>query len=452
MADYLKVPIGSILVKPDRARKEFRDIMGMGESLKRNGFINPLLVTPNPDKEGSYILIAGERRFRGACVANITEVPVTFRENCSPLEQKILELEENVGRQGLSWDEECELSRQIDELKQQSTPGWTQKDSAKLLDLSPAHVSLQIKMAQKLKADPSLRKEVAHLPINAAMKVIENKEKVQRVDRLQKAGRLEITTDLRLGDCRQLIKQLNTGSVDLLVTDPPYGLEKLEALREGSGGSMSGHQLMSEHHNSDIVSVIQLLRDMAPELVRVLKPGAHWYVFCAFQYIGETIEALKPLMFQPPVVVWDRGKGTSPGYGYNYINRLEVIVYGHNIPRSKRLNHNKYNVLEHPEVPKNLRVYPTEKPQALLREIIEMSSNVGDTVLDICAGSGSTLKAARGLGRKSIGFEINPDSWKQTQLELSGQKEDGERGDTLLVSTEELKKMAKSSILKEVRG
>lgn len=451
--DFLRVSIKSIIVKPERGRKEFKNLMSMAESLKKNGFINPLLVTPCPDRPGFYQLIAGERRYRGANIAGLLEVPVTFRENCTEAEQKILELEENVGREALSWAEEAELMRQIDELKQTTTPGWTQKDTATLAAISPSHMNLQIGIAKKLRANPELRKEVEHLPIQAAMKVIENKEHVQRVDRLQAQGKLEITTDFRLGDCRKLIKQLPSSSVDLLLTDPPYGLEKLEALRDGSSGSMSGHALMSEHHNSDLVSVLQLLREMAPELVRVLKPGAHFYVFCAFQYVGVTIDALAPLVFQPPVVCWDRGKGTTPGYGYNYINRLEVAVYGHNLPRSKRLNSNMYNVIECPEVPKNLRVYPTEKPSHLLKTLIEQSSNVGDTVLDICAGSGSTLKAARSLGRKSIGFEINPDSWKRTQLELSGQKEREETSSFLPEDQpERLAATARSSILREVRG
>jgi site-specific DNA-methyltransferase (adenine-specific) len=76
------------------------------------------------------------------------------------------------------------------------------------------------------------------------------------------------------------------------------------------------------------------------------------------------------------------------------------------------------NVLEYPGVPNNLRTYPTEKPPGLLKTLIQQSSSTGDTVLDPFAGSASTLRAARGLGRKSIGFEINQDSWKIGQGNL----------------------------------
>lgn len=418
------VPIKNIVVKSDRGRREFPRIMEMAESIKKNGFIHPICVTNTPDRPGFYDLIAGERRYRGAVIAGLVEIPVTFRESLTPLEQKILELEENACRADLTWQEVAELHSQIDEYKKKVDPTWMAKDTAQLVGLSPAHVSLQLKAAQKLRENPELREEIKNLPINAAMQVIERREQVQRVDRLSKAGKLPITTDLRLGDARDLIKQLPSGSVDLIVTDPPYGLEKLEALRNNSGGPMSGHTMMGDDHNQSIDEVMKLMTTLAPEFARVLKPGGHFYICFAVQYVGDLVEALTPhLEFQPPVIVWDRGKGTSPGYGYNYMNRLEYIVYGHRPPRSRRLAKNLWNVIECPEVPKTLRVYPTEKPQELLKTFIEQSSVGGEVVLDPFAGSASTLKAARALGRKSIGFEKNPDSWKRAQLILSGQVE-----------------------------
>lgn len=418
----ITVPIKNIIVLPSRGRKEFTRIDELAASLKANGFANPILCTESHNKPGYYVLVAGERRYRAAILAGFTEVPITFREGLSDIQQKILELEENVGRVDLSWPEEAELHRQIDELQRSQDSNWTQKKTAELVNLSPGHVSLQIQVADKLRADPALREEVKHLPIRQAMKVIEQKEQIARVDRLHKAGQLQVTTDLRLGNCVDLIRKLPTHSVDMLLTDPPYGLAQLEALRENSNGPMSGHALMSDLHNQDIVSVLKLLRALAPELNRVLKPGAHIYVFSAYQYVGQFIDALAPLEFQPPLLHWDRGKPTTPAYGYNYLNRTEAIIYGHNPPRSKRLQKNMYNVLEHPEVPKNLRVYPTEKPQSLLKDLILQSTITGDTVLDCFAGSASTLKAARALGRKSIGFELNEDSWKRAQLILSGQQ------------------------------
>lgn len=438
------VALKDIVVKPGRGRKVFKNIQELADSIKRQGFINPLCVAPAVDQPGKYELVAGERRWRASCLAGLQEVPVTFRDHQTELERKIMELEENTHREGLDWQEEAELHAQIDEHRKQLDGTWSQKQTAELVGVSPSHVNLQITMAKKLRENPALAKEIRerNLPINAAAQVVKAKENTERMERLRSSGQLEITTDLRLGDCRELIKLLPPASVDLCITDPPYGLEKLEALRESGGTRMSGHALMGDDHNSDIAAVLQLLSEMAPELVRVLKPGAHAYIFTAFQYIGDFIKALAPLEFQPPVVIWDRQKPTTPGYGYNYLNSTEAIIMFHNPPRSRRLAKSMYNILQHPEVPKNLRVYPTEKPQSLLKDLIAQSSTVGETVLDFTAGSASTLKAARALGRKSIGFEKNQESWTKAQLILSGQIDEPEGQASLLPEESAATKLA----------
>lgn len=415
----IKVPLKNIIILPGRARKTFGKIQELSESIKRVGNISPLCVTEDKDRPGFYTLNAGERRYRASILAGLSEVPVISYDSLSLIERKIVELEENVCREELDWQDQAELHRQIDELKKKVNPNWTQKQTAEMTHLSPAMISRQIDVAKKLRDNPQLKEKIGKLDFNSATKVIANEEKIKKVERLQAQGKLQITTDLLNIDCRTGLKGLADRSIDLLLTDPPYGLEALEDIREGNGSVMPGHVLMSNTHNSNLPDVLKLLESCASELVRVLKPGAHAYVFCAFQYVGDFIRALAPLEFQPPLLIWDRGRNTTPGYGYNYLNRTEAIIYLHNPPRSRRLNKNMFNVFEHPTVPKSLRVYPTEKPQSLLKELISQSSNLGDTVLDICAGSASTLKAARSLGRKSIGFEINEDSWKIAQLHLS---------------------------------
>ena len=416
------VPLKSLRVLPDRGRKVFNGIMELAGSIKSNGIISPLYVTDGAEP-GTYTLVAGERRYRASVLAGLKEVPVLYRDGLTELQQKIVELEENVGREDLTWQEEAELHRQIDEAKKKENPDWTQKQTAELVQLTPGAVSLQINIAKKLKEDPTLKEEIRNLDIRSAMKVIDARERVQRVERLQSQGKIKLTTDFQLGSCLSLIRKLETHSVDLLLTDPPYGVEALEELRQGTGKVMPGHATLSDTHNMNLPEVLELLRNLAPELHRVLKPGAHMYIFCAFQYVGDFVRALKPFEFQPPLLIWDRGRTTAPGYGYNYLNRTEAIIYGHNPPRTKRLQKNMFNVLEEPGVTNAERVSPFEKPQGLLKTLIQQSSIINDLVLDPFACSASTLRAARSLGRRSIGFEINEDSWKLGQLALQGGEE-----------------------------
>jgi site-specific DNA-methyltransferase (adenine-specific) len=77
-----------------------------------------------------------------------------------------------------------------------------------------------------------------------------------------------------------------------------------------------------------------------------------------------------------------------------------------------------YNVIECPDVPKNLRMYPTEKPVPLLQVLIKQSTSANGLVLDPFAGSGSTLVAAREAGRRGIGFEVDNEAYLRTQARL----------------------------------
>lgn len=424
---HLTVPLKNIIVAADRGRKTFGRLQELAASIKTSGLFNPIYVSDALGKPGFYNLVAGERRYRASVLAGLTEVPVSYKDNLSPLQQKVIELEENTCRENLDWQEEAELHRQIDELKKKIDPEWTQAKTAELVQLSPAMVNRQIQMAQKLKTNPELKALVKDVPLNVAVKMVEQHEKVQKIDRLKSEGKLKITTDLILGDCTKMIKGLETASVDCLIMDPPFGLDALESMRESGGageGRMVGHAIMNATHNMEIENVLALLRTLAPELFRVLKPGAHWYCFCAVQYVGDFIKALAPLEFQPPGLVWSRGRNTSLGaFGYAYLSATEYVIFGHRPPKSKRLIKNMVNILEVPDVPKTLRRYPTQKPDDLLKTYISQSTNQGDLVLDCFAGSGSTLAAARALGRRGIGFEIDSDAWKKAQLFLENKGE-----------------------------
>jgi site-specific DNA-methyltransferase (adenine-specific) len=414
------VSVKDIVILPGRGRQKFEQTLEMAESLKRLKFIHPIVVSPHPDQPGKYILVAGERRYRGALLAGMTEIPITLREDLDDISRKEIELEENIRRRDLSGEEERELMTQLDELKRSKDSTWTAEKTAELIGISGAHLSRAMTYTKAIRADPALREKVKNLPLSDALKVIKQTERAGRVERLHKAGKLDLKNDLRFGDARTLIKTLPTDSVDLLLTDPPYGIANLEGLRK-SGGIISGFQSTSETHNQGISDVLKLLRELAPELVRVLKPKAHFYVFCGVQHLGAFIEALSPLQWQPPALVWDHGRTTQPFLGYNYMSRCDFFIFGHNPPRERRLARPMGNVFEFPEPTRNADRFPTQKPTSLLRVLIEQSTDLGEVVLDPFAGSGSTLSAAKASGRTGIGFEVDKTTWAAALDRLSSE-------------------------------
>lgn len=125
VGESVKISVNDIEPNHDQPRKNFEPgaLSELSESIKEHGILQPLLVRPMAD--GSYRLVAGERRYRAARLAGLTEVPVTIREMTDE-EESVFALIENLQRQDLNIIEEAEgIKTLID------TFGLTQEEAAK---------------------------------------------------------------------------------------------------------------------------------------------------------------------------------------------------------------------------------------------------------------------------------------------------------------------------------
>jgi ParB family chromosome partitioning protein len=102
------LPISQLRANPDQPRQDFSDpeIAELAESIKALGVIQPILVRPQSSSNGAYQIVAGERRFRAAIRAGLSQVPVVIKDFT---EKEVLEvaLVENIQRQGLNPIEEA---------------------------------------------------------------------------------------------------------------------------------------------------------------------------------------------------------------------------------------------------------------------------------------------------------------------------------------------------------
>ncbi|EGQ8107367.1 site-specific DNA-methyltransferase [Vibrio parahaemolyticus] len=199
-------------------------------------------------------------------------------------------------------------------------------------------------------------------------------------------------------DAVSWLKTLDSESIDLIVTDPPYeSLEKHRAKGTTTRlkvSKSSSNQWFSTFPNDRFEELLE-------EIYRVLKKNSHFYLFCD----QETMFVVKPIAekagfkFWKPIV-WDK---MAIGMGYHYRARYEFILF---FEKGKR----KLNDLGVPDVLQAKRVwkgYPTEKPVDLIQTLIEQSSTRGELVVDPFFGSGATLVAANSLDRKWAGTDIS---------------------------------------------
>ena len=130
----IEIPLGSITPDADQPRKFFDDgeLQLLATSIKDKGLINPILVRHNPENPGTYIIIAGERRYRASLLAGLPSIGATVSTG-DPAE---LSLIENVQRQDLNPVEEAEA---IDSLMR--SHAYTQEAVASVLGKSRVAVT-----------------------------------------------------------------------------------------------------------------------------------------------------------------------------------------------------------------------------------------------------------------------------------------------------------------------
>lgn len=97
-----------------------------------------------------------------------------------------------------------------------------------------------------------------------------------------------------------------------------------------------------------------------------------------------------------------------------------LVLYRDKLPKFRNDGHMVFNWFEWKRDNAKLypKIHPAQKPVAVLKRLIEIFTDQGDVVIDPCAGSGTTLRAARELGRSSYGFEISKDFFKRATEEM----------------------------------
>lgn len=206
---------------------------------------------------------------------------------------------------------------------------------------------------------------------------------------------------LWLGDAADVLPTYKTECFDLVVTDPPYGVEFHSNMRADRFKKIAND---GADESSRIV-----VTDLLLECVRLVGQNRHIYVFGP-----EALRVVDAKVSSPAELIWDRGTIsmgdlTSPwGPAHEKIH-FYTSLHRHAGKRGKEtgpVRLRKGSVLRYSRK-SGLQVrHPTEKPIELLTELIESSSKVGEVVLDPFAGVGSTGVAAVLAGRRSVLVEL----------------------------------------------
>ena len=216
------------------------------------------------------------------------------------------------------------------------------------------------------------------------------------------------------GDCREVLPIIAPASVTLLWTDPPYGHSNndgdLQSARVGIKGARQQAVIPIKNDDPDSMrSVVDAALRLSTPLLR---PDCCCCCCCTggggprptFAWVAERMDRDGLAFFHS--VIWDKS-GRGNGLGWRFRRNYEMVMVAHRkggklawaddavaVPNIQR------------DMPVGDRQHPNEKPLELVHKFIHWTTQPDDLVLDPFMGSGTTLRAAKDLGRRAIGIEI----------------------------------------------
>jgi len=215
---------------------------------------------------------------------------------------------------------------------------------------------------------------------------------------------------IQRGDCRDVLRRLTPGSVDLIATDPPYGISN-KRNSNGVSKAYSGYTSDKGAWDTEVPAA-----DWVPPAVVALRQGG---VFCVTGTFGSLVPIYVELTrlglrFQSHIT-WHKTNPAPSIHRRMLTHANEIILvyskggaWAFDYAYSKTLNGGKqcHNHWDIPAVRKVAGV--TRKPPVLYERLIRLFSRPGETVLDPFAGSGVVIEAAEASGRKWLAIEIDP--------------------------------------------
>lgn len=412
-------PISSIYVeRSERQRKELLKIDELAESINRIGLINPIVIETNGK------LVAGERRLTACKQLGWTDIPVQFVEDLSEYELQSIELEENVKRVDLTWQEEVEAVARFHKLKEGHEEGWTKSATAAALGLSPQAVGDKLSVAAHLDKDSVGKSDRYSTALNIVRRDAERKKTsvlsevaaavvkpVTKYDTLEADP--EVEAILEKSENATLDRSLLNVSFhdwqadytgpkfNLIHCDFPYGINVADAPRMSAS--------IKDHYDDSPDIYWALLARLALAMENVVADSAHLIFWHSMKFHTDTKMELERMGWtvNPFPLIWHKsdGSGIPPDPQRGPRQTYEAAFFCSRGDRKLTEAGCRANSFAFPGRREGA-IHVSEKPYKMLEHFLGMVCDEYSTVLDPTAGSANAIKVAEDLGAHSfLGLE-----------------------------------------------
>ena len=411
----------------ERARKDYRDLGQLATSINEKGLIHPVAIAKHPMEDSPYhwILVAGGRRFRAHQeLKKETILCRIYNHVLSELEYRSIELEENIQREDLSWQEKAFLEREIHRLqvlihgekvsKAPDAAGHSMADTAKLLGVSRPKVSQDIALADAIERFPDA-------PWNKCKNASDARKLQQRMEKTIVNDHLAGEAQKKIGNAEGKVKtlfdayvigdffveaaKLPSESFDIVECDPPYGIDLQNGKSKKDGLGADG---LMDYNEVEASNYPQFLAKTFKECYRLLKNDSYMICWFApdpwFELIASLLEGVG---FKVPRIpgIWIKPTGQTNSPAYRLANSYEMFFYASK--GSPQINKpGTRNVFSHIPIMPDKKRHPTQRPGELIKDVLETFAKPNSKVLVPFSGSGETLIQAINCSMHPIGFDL----------------------------------------------
>lgn len=425
------IPVTNLTVLArQRSSSDAKAVQELADSIRRNGLIHPIVVR---ETEDGHVLVAGERRLRalnilwhlgegcrcGGDEFGIDAIPCVALSDLDDTDAYEMELEENIRRADLDWKDKARAVTALYRLRELET--GKAPTVAELTDEiyhrdsggSATFVREQLLVSPHLE-DPDVAKASS---AGDALKILKRKESLAKSAALGRevgATFSAASHTLLQGDCLELMLDLADKSFDVILTDPPYGIDAQD-FGDSGGKTWGGHN----EYDDSLGAWQELIAEFAIHSFRLAKPEAHAYVFCDidnYHELWECMDAAGWKCFRTPLIWVNPTANRAPWPQSGPHRRWQMILYANkgNRPVTKLVSDvitvaSDVNLNHH-----------AQKPVALYVDLLRRSVNPGDSVLDPFAGTGTILAAAHELQARATAIELDPAAYGISIKRLEG--------------------------------
>lgn len=212
----------------------------------------------------------------------------------------------------------------------------------------------------------------------------------------------------------EMLKSIDSNSADMVLTDPPYQISRHTGFKSIGTKGVERFRISMDFGEWDKLKEedhINLIKESVEQSYRILKKSGTLVMFYDLWKIQSLSAFLQDSGFKMlRLLEWVKTNPVplnSKGFYLSNGREIAIACVKEGKPTfNSEYNNGIFNLPIHRDGGK--RVHPTQKPLVLMKKLIEIHTNKGDTIIDPFAGSGTTLLAALSTQRNSIGSELDP--------------------------------------------